>query len=599
VIATQATKAFTPQVLREYALIADGERGALVGPHGEVAWLCVPRWHSDAVFAALVGGDSGYAVTPDSRFVWGGYYEPGTLIWHGRWVTGDGIVECADALAAPADRHRAVLLRRLTARDAPARVEVLLDPRDGFGGPGPRALLRDDEGRWTGRLGDYYLRWSGDTGTARVRRGPGGCQLALTLTVRPGEPRDLVLELSDRPLPAPAAGPGSLWRATRAHWERAVPPLRQVTGTRDARHAVAVMTGLTSADGGMAAAATTSLPERADTGRNYDYRYAWIRDQCYAGQAAAAAGVPHLLDAATRFVTARLHADGPRLAPAYTVAGDPLPPPGRLGLPGYPGGYDLVGNRARDQFQLDTFGESLLLLAAAARAGRLGADGWQAAAIAASAIAGRWREPDAGIWELSGESWTHSRLCCVAGLRAAAAARGAPAGPGEPARAWQELADAILADTAARAVHPSGRWQRSPADPGLDGALLLPPLRGAVPAADPRSVAPLRGYVGELTEDGYAYRFRHDSQPLGQAEGAFLLCGFLLALAHHQQGDEVAAMRWFERNRAACGPPGLYAEEYDVTQRQLRGNLPQAFVHALLLESAARLAGPWEDKELT
>jgi GH15 family glucan-1,4-alpha-glucosidase len=86
--------------------------------------------------------------------------------------------------------------------------------------------------------------------------------------------------------------------------------------------------------------------------------------------------------------------------------------------------------------------------------------------------------------------------------------------------------------------------------------------------------------------DGYCYRYRPDERPLGQSEGAFLLCGFLMALAYAQQGDHLTAARWFERNRAACGPPGLLSEEFDVTQRQLRGNLPQAFVHALLLECA-------------
>jgi GH15 family glucan-1,4-alpha-glucosidase len=101
--------------------------------------------------------------------------------------------------------------------------------------------------------------------------------------------------------------------------------------------------------------------------------------------------------------------------------------------------------------------------------------------------------------------------------------------------------------------------------------------------------------LAELTQDGYAYRFRHDERPLGDAEGAFLLCGFVLALALQQQGRELEAARWFERNRAACGSPGLYAEEYDVAERQLRGNLPQAFVHAMLLECAARLASPWHE----
>ncbi|MGV9383905.1 glycoside hydrolase family 15 protein [Nonomuraea sp. NPDC003707] len=135
---------------------------------------------------------------------------------------------------------------------------------------------------------------------------------------------------------------------------------------------------------------------------------------------------------------------------------------------------------------------------------------------------------------------------------------------------------------------PSGRWQRAPDDPRIDGALLLPAIRGAVPAEDPRSKRTLNAYLAALTEDGYAYRFRHDDRPLGETEGAFLLCGFLVALAAYQQGDLPTALRWFERNRAACGPAGLLAEEYDVTQRQMRGNLPQAFVHALLLECAAR-----------
>jgi GH15 family glucan-1,4-alpha-glucosidase len=103
-------------------------------------------------------------------------------------------------------------------------------------------------------------------------------------------------------------------------------------------------------------------------------------------------------------------------------------------------------------------------------------------------------------------------------------------------------------------------------------------------------VATYRAVHDQLSSEGYVYRFRQDPRPLGKAEGAFLLCGFLMSLAAHQQGESVASARWFERNRAACGPPGLFSEEYDVTQRQLRGNLPQAFVHALMLETSASLS---------
>ena len=154
----------------------------------------------------------------------------------------------------------------------------------------------------------------------------------------------------------------------------------------------------------------------------------------------------------------------------------------------------------------------------------------------------------------------------------------------------------MIAETARTCTHPDGYWQRSPDDPRPDAALLLPPIRGAVPASDPRTLATLRVVRDQLARDEYVYRFRHDRRPLGDAEGAFLLCGFIMALAEHQQGHKLAAVRYFERNRAACGPPGLLSEEYDITQRQLRGNLPQAFVHAQLLECAAVLAGREDDE---
>ncbi|MBV9204636.1 MAG: glycoside hydrolase family 15 protein, partial [Actinobacteria bacterium] len=284
---------------------------------------------------------------------------------------------------------------------------------------------------------------------------------------------------------------------------------------------------------------------------------------------------------------ARLLEDGPQLRPAYTAAGGPVPSEQSLDLAGYPGGTDKIGNWVNQQFQLDGFGEALQLLATAARMDRLGGDGWRAARAAVDAVAKRWTEPDAGIWELDNRHWTHSRLACVAGLRAIAAQPAAGPGFGDAAA----LADAIVADTAKTATHPDGYWQRAPDDPQPDAALLLPPVRGALPGSDPRTVATLRAVRDQLAQEEYVYRFRHDQRPLGDAEGAFLLCGFIMAQAEHQQGDKLAAVRYFERNRAACGPPGLFSEEYDVTQHQLRGNLPQAFVHAQLLECASRLCG--------
>ena len=211
----------------------------------------------------------------------------------------------------------------------------------------------------------------------------------------------------------------------------------------------------------MVAAATTSLPERAEAGRNYDYRYVWIRDQCYAGQAAAAAGATTLLDDAARFVTARILDHGPDLKPAYTTQGEAVPDQRSLDLPGYPGGNNLIGNWANQQFQLDAFGESLLLLAAAGRADRLDTDHWKAAEQAADAIATRWTEPDAGIWEIDNQPWTHSRLTCAAGLRAIARLPHAGTAAGD----WLALADRIVADTAANCGTPQRAVATLPAGP--------------------------------------------------------------------------------------------------------------------------------------
>jgi GH15 family glucan-1,4-alpha-glucosidase len=177
---------------------------------------------------------------------------------------------------------------------------------------------------------------------------------------------------------------------------------------------------------------------------------------------------------------------------------------------------------------------------------------------------------------------------CVAGLRAMAG-YAAPSQAGS----WSQLADAIAADASSDCVHASGRWQRAPDDERVDAALLLAAIRGAVAADDPRSTATVASVRDELGREGYVYRFRHDERPMEEVEGAFVLCGFLMALSAHQQGLGTEAISWFERNRAACGSPGLLTEEFDVTQRQLRGNIPQAFVHALLLECACRLPRPW------
>ena len=575
------SREFPPHSLRDYALLADGERGVVVGPRGEFAWMCFPGWSDPALFATLIGGNGVYAITPvGDRFVWGGYYEDGTLIWRSRWVTTSSRVECREALARPGRTDVAMLLRDVVGIHGTTRVRVVLDPRAEYGAEELRELNCVD-GVWTGRTGSLHVRVTG-LGEAIVDHG----SLVTEVDVPAGARRAFVLEVAERPLAGRPPQAEVAWRATEDAWHADVPSGRLgVWADRDVRHALAVLQGMTSSRGGMVAAVTTSLPERADSGRNYDYRYVWVRDLAMIGQAVAALGPRRLLEQAVGFLVARLHEDGPGLRPAYAVGGGPVPEESTLELSGYPGGIDRIGNRATRQFQLDVFGEALLLLAAAERHGCLDDEGWAAVRLAVSAIEQRAGEPDAGIWEIEPRHWAHSRLIGAAGLRAAA-----KVAPAAEAGRWATMADALVAEVNNDCLHPSLRWQRAPSDPRVDASLLLPVIRGAVPSGDPRAVATVDGVLDELSEDHFLYRFRQGPGRLSDTEGAFLLCGFHAAIALAQRGDHVEAARWFERTRSACGPSGLFTEEFDVVQRQLRGNLPQAFVHGALIEASAVMA---------
>jgi GH15 family glucan-1,4-alpha-glucosidase len=349
---------------------------------------------------------------------------------------------------------------------------------------------------------------------------------------------------------------------------------------------LAVLHGLTAPTGATVAAATTALPERAEAGRNYDYRYAWIRDTCYVGRAGAKVGDERLFDGTVRWVGERLLTYGPDTKPAYAIDGSDVPPMRHLGVPGYPGGSDVVGNQVGSQFQLDLFGEALLLLGLAAELDRLDAELWKAAELAISAIARRHGEKESGIWEIEPDHWTHSRLICVAGLRSIAQS-------GAPVK-WRTqalgLADQLLSQADRTGLHESGRWQRSPSDERVDASLLLSEIRGALPPDDPRSEATRQAVLSDLCQDGYLYRYADPDVDLGSDEGAFLICNFWMALAKLRSHDVRGAAQWFERTRASCSSSGLFSEEFDVEQRQLRGNIPQAFVHALLVEAAAELS---------
>lgn len=576
----------TTHPLRDYAFGGDGERGMIIGPDGAIVWMCAPRWDSDAVFSSLLGGAGHFSVTPQSPHrISGGYYDVGTLIWKHVWTTSQGVIECDDALAYPGEDHRAVILRRIASRGHAHDVDVAVSPRAGFGYADvtPAALT---DGVWTWTTGDVHVRV---VGLADAQFSPEE-GLEGSLHLEAGAEHDVVAEFSMRPDEDGSLEADALWASTREAWRRAMPDIHGTAADADVAQFYAVTMGLTSRHGGMVAAATAGLPEHLRAEANYDYRYAWIRDQCFAGQADAALKRDRkraypLLDGAVAFIGARLVADGANLRPAYTVAGEPVPSQRRLPLPGYPGASPIVGNHVNEQFQLDIFGEALSLFAAAAGLGRLDAKGWDAARIAADAIAKRWDEPDAGIWELENRWWTHSRLACIGGLRALS-----DAAPAASATTWRALADLIEARVLATCVTADGRWARSQDDDAVDAALVIPAIRGGLDPHDPINVRTVDAVLHDLQSGGHIYRFKHGDQDLPAAEGAFLLCEASMSLALLRLGRREEAVRWFERVRGCVGPSGLFSEEWNVRERQMRGNLPQAFLHAIVAQAAIELA---------
>ena len=253
-----------PQVLRQYAVIADGYRGGLKAS-GDIAWLCFPTWESPTIFDTLLGGTATYDVHPVEPFVWGGYYEDGALIPRDRWVTSSGaVVECREALAFPAERGNAVVLRTL-------RMVRGLGPDPGL--PPPPGRLRRGSLSFVAvprrRRLDGAERRSSPALVGRAGGGPLGKpgRLVTEFDLAEGEQRHLVLELNDGVPDGAVPDLGHLLRGTQSEWHKSAPSCELTAAARNLRLAHAVLRGLTTPGGGTVAAVTTSLPERAAQGR--------------------------------------------------------------------------------------------------------------------------------------------------------------------------------------------------------------------------------------------------------------------------------------------------------------------------------------------
>jgi GH15 family glucan-1,4-alpha-glucosidase len=367
--------------------------------------------------------------------------------------------------------------------------------------------------------------------------------------------------------------------------------------------------------GAIIAAATTSLPEEAGGERNWDYRYAWIRDSCLTMGALWVAACPDEANDFFAFLTTAapsLARDG-ALQIMFGVGGEhDLTERVLPHLRGWRGSRPVrVGNGAWGQRQIDVYGE--LLDAAYRLSGVLGDlddDVRRFLVACADTAAARWRDTDQGIWEVRGEPrhFLYSKVMCWTALdRAVRLAE--LLGAGDRVEAWARTRDEIHVTVLREGWNDRvGAFTQSFGSGELDAANLMLPIVGFLPPGDPRILATVDAIAERLTDgSGLVYRYRTEGGVDGLAgrEGTFLLCTFWLAQALAMAGQVARAREVFARAAAYANDVGLLAEEADPATGELLGNFPQAFSHIGLVNAAWAIdqaergvpstAGPYPD----
>src|SRR3954468_11907960 len=594
--------------IASYAMLSDCNSAALVGADGSVDWLCLPRFDSAAVFARLLDPAAGHwSIAPAGEFTVERRYLPGTLVIETTFTTPSGSVRLTDALAfAEGQRGHDIgleapheLLRRVEGIEGRVEMAMELAPRPEYGLVKPLFRQTEGGGRTFGGPNQVAVR-------AGVPVTVEGTDMRATFAVEAGEEVAFSLAWAAVEAAAPAACPPELVAARLADtaeawrsWERQHDvydgPHRELV-----RFSSRVLKGLTyRPTGAIVAAATTSLPETVGGERNWDYRFAWIRDSSFTLDALY---IGACSDEAENFISFMTSAAGGRtdhsLQIMYGIGGghdlpqrEPRPPRGwRDSTP------VRVGNGAWDQVQLDVYGELMMALHTYRdQLGDLHPEIQRFVADLADTAARRCPERDWGIWEMRGEPLHHlsSKVMCWAALD-----RAIDLAPrlGEYARveAWTEERERIREAILTRGWSESKQAYAQSFDADeLDGAALLMPLVGFLPATDPRMRSTIDAIARELTEDGLVLRYLAqgglNADGLSGEEGTFVVCSFWLVSALAQAGEIERAEALYDQLAGYANDLGLLGEEIDTANGEQLGNFPQAYSHIGLITSAAEI----------
>ncbi len=608
----------------DYALLSDRHSAALVSRQGSIDWLCFPRFDSASIFGRLLGDTAGHwAIRAAGATQVTRRYLDRTMVLETTSSTPTGTVAITDALAM-GDGNRGhelgkgaphLLLRRATCVEGEVELSLQYVPRPEYGLVHP---LLDAVDGGVGAFGGsdvlvlscpmpLTVDQSSASGQLQLRQGE-SAGFALHHAKQAGT--DTARVWSQSEIGARFDDTVSAWESWSDLHQAYVGPWRDLV-----HHSGRVLQALSFAPtGAICAAATTSLPEAVGGTRNWDYRYAWVRDASLTIQALWVAACP---DEANQFFdymatsAAGTLDRGGDLQIMFGIGGErDLTERELPRLEGWRHSVPVrIGNDAWSQRQLDVYGELLsaahrlsdhLFDTATRRVGPLAApDKWGAPPALAPATrrflvqladtaARRWQEKDQGIWEVRGEprDFLYSKLMCWVALdRAVALADGLDAS--DRVEAWKQTQDQIRQAILTRGWSDrANAFTQSFGSDELDASNLMLPLVGFLPADDPRVLSTIGATEERLTDErGLVYRYRsHDG--LEGEEGTFLLCTFWLAQALARAGQPARARTVFERAAAFVNDVGLLAEEVDPVSGELLGNFPQAFSHIGLVNAA-------------
>jgi GH15 family glucan-1,4-alpha-glucosidase len=352
--------------------------------------------------------------------------------------------------------------------------------------------------------------------------------------------------------------------------------------------------------GAIAAAATTSLPEQLGGARNWDYRYCWLRDATMTLHAMIGSGYHDEAKAWREWLVRAVAGDPADMQIMYGLDGARRLTEQELPwLTGYANSKPVrIGNAASEQLQLDVYGEVMDALEVARSSGlAVSRDAWEVQRVVMDYLEGHWRDPDNGLWEMRGDRqhFTHSKVMCW--VAADRAIRGIEQWRLDgPLDQWRAMRDEIHGDVLAHGYDAErGAFVQAYGSKDLDAALLLVPAVGFLAGDDPRVVGTIDAVQRELVADGFVRRYlTHEgtgADGLSGVEATFLVCTFWLADALCLAGRHDDAKQTYERILGLRNDLGLLAEEYDIENRRQIGNVPQAYSHIGVVNTAANLLG--------